>query len=79
MTGPQDAPPDSLERVPTQHVGPEYKSTDEKPEATVSKDLHLDNLQILPQTPQLIALLTYVTLCHSVIFAESMLWQDDTR
>lgn len=54
----------SLERVPSDHIGPEYKSMDEKPKATVSKTLDLDNLQILPQTPQLIALLTYVPPEH---------------
>lgn len=48
------------QEAPTQHVGPEYRSPDEKPKATVSKTLDLENLQVLPQTPQLIALLTYV-------------------
>jgi len=55
MSNEQDG---SLERVPSDHIGPEYRSLNEKPKATVSKTLDLDNLQVLPQTPQLIALLT---------------------
>lgn len=54
----QDAQDGSLERVPSEHIGPSYRPKDEKPEATVSKTLNLENLQVLPQTPQLIALLT---------------------
>ncbi len=50
-----------LEKVSSQtsqHVGPEYRSNNEKPEATVSQPVNLDNVHILPQTSQLIALLT---------------------
>lgn len=50
----------ALEEVPTKHLGPEYRPAEEKPKATVSKSLDLENLQVLPQTPQLIALLTYI-------------------
>ena len=55
-----DAPEDGheLERAPSQHLGPEYRSPDEKPSATVSTKVDQDNVHILPQTPQLIALLT---------------------
>lgn len=37
-----------------------YKSDGKKPEATVSKPVDVKNVHILPQTPQLIALLTLV-------------------
>lgn len=47
-----------LQRVPSKHLGPEYRSLDDKPEATVSKSVQQENVHILPQTPQLIALLT---------------------
>ena len=41
-------------------VGPKYRSEDEKPLATVSNQCAHENVIILPQTTQLIALLTYV-------------------
>ncbi|KAF2669190.1 uracil phosphoribosyltransferase [Microthyrium microscopicum] len=41
-------------------VGPEYKSAAEKPTATISTKLSHPNVTILPQTPQLIALLTMI-------------------
>lgn len=41
-----------------QCVGPNYRSESQKPSATVSTKLDLENVHILPQTPQLIALLT---------------------
>jgi uracil phosphoribosyltransferase len=47
--------------APTQTVGPDFKSRDEKPTATVSSEVGYDNVRVLPQTPQLIALLSYVT------------------
>lgn len=47
--------------APTQTVGPDFKSLDEKPTATVSSEVGYDNVRVLPQTPQLIALLSYVT------------------
>lgn len=43
---------------PAQGVGPIYWPEGEKPTATVSKDIPFDNVHVLPQTPQLIALLT---------------------
>ena len=47
-------------RGPTQGVGPGYRPDEQKPNATVSTDISYENVHILPQTPQLIALLTYV-------------------
>jgi hypothetical protein len=47
---------------PAQGVGPDYHSESPKPTATVSTKVSYDNVIILPQTPQLIALLTYVHL-----------------
>ena len=44
--------------APTKDVGPEYIPSNEKPTATVSTELEHPNVHILPQTPQLIALLT---------------------
>lgn len=43
---------------PAQGVGPFYRPDKEKPTATVSKEVRFDNVHVLPQTPQLIALLT---------------------
>ena len=43
-------------------VGPDYRPKAEKPTATVSTQVSHANVHILPQTPQLIALLTYVCL-----------------
>ena len=47
-----------LERAPSQHLGPDYMPPDVKPSATVSTKVDQDNVHILTQTPQLIALLT---------------------
>ena len=44
--------------APTQSVGPDYRPEQEKPRATVSKEPTQQNVTVLPQTPQLIALLT---------------------
>lgn len=41
-------------------VGPDYRPKAEKPRATVSTQVSHANVHILAQTPQLIALLTYV-------------------
>ena len=49
-------------QMPTKDVGPDYKPREEKPTATVSASISYDNVHILPQTPQLIALMTYVSL-----------------
>ena len=46
---------------PCQGVGPIYKPDGEKPTATVSQAVPYDNVHVLPQTPQLIALLTQVS------------------
>lgn len=43
---------------PTQCVGPDYREPSQKPVATVSTEVEHDNVITLPQTPQLIALLT---------------------
>ncbi|KAJ9623617.1 Uracil phosphoribosyltransferase, synthesizes UMP from uracil [Taxawa tesnikishii (nom. ined.)] len=48
------------EKAPTQCLGPEYKSESERPTATVSKHVEHDNVTVLEQTPQLIALLTAI-------------------
>ncbi|GAB1200541.1 Uracil phosphoribosyltransferase, synthesizes UMP from uracil [Aspergillus pseudonomiae] len=47
---------------PAQGVGPIYRPDGEKPTATVSKDIDYENVHVLPQTPQLIALLTIIRL-----------------
>ncbi|KAL1958321.1 hypothetical protein VTO42DRAFT_4638 [Malbranchea cinnamomea] len=47
-------------RSPSQGVGPVYKPDEEKPTATVSQVVPYDNVHVLPQTPQLIALLTMI-------------------
>lgn len=47
--------------APVDRVGPEYRPTTQKPTATVSTEITSDNVHILRQTPQLIALLTYAS------------------
>lgn len=44
--------------APTQTVGPDYRPDSQKPKATVSRESTQHNVTVLPQTPQLIALLT---------------------
>ncbi|OAL51071.1 PRTase-like protein [Pyrenochaeta sp. DS3sAY3a] len=51
---------DSQQAAPSQCVGPEYRPANLKPTATVSTPLKQANVHILPQTPQLIALLTMI-------------------
>ncbi|KAK5108283.1 Uracil phosphoribosyltransferase, synthesizes UMP from uracil [Meristemomyces frigidus] len=51
---------DTLHRAPSGHLGPSYKPTEEQPSATISTQVKLANVTILPQTPQLIALLTMI-------------------
>lgn len=46
--------------APTQGVGPDYRTESQKPTATISTEIAFDNVTVLPQTPQLIALLTWV-------------------
>lgn len=48
------------QQAPSQCMGPEYRRESEKPTATVSTQVSHDNIHILPQTPQLISLLTCV-------------------
>ncbi|KAK5681132.1 Uracil phosphoribosyltransferase, synthesizes UMP from uracil [Elasticomyces elasticus] len=48
------------QRAPSENLGPDYRPTEQKPEATVSTKVSHDNVTILPQTPQLIALLTMI-------------------
>ncbi|KAK4203666.1 putative uracil phosphoribosyltransferase [Triangularia verruculosa] len=50
----------SQEVAPVKCVGPEYRAEDQKPTATVSTVVHFDNVTVLPQTPQLIALLSII-------------------
>ncbi|MCJ1234501.1 Uracil phosphoribosyltransferase, synthesizes UMP from uracil [Varicellaria rhodocarpa] len=45
---------------PAHCVGPDYRPAKEKPTATVSTEISYENVHILPQTPQLIALLTMI-------------------
>jgi len=45
---------------PSQCVGPDYRPDGQKPTATVSTEVKHANVVILPQTPQLIALLTMI-------------------
>jgi hypothetical protein len=48
----------STETGPTKSVGPDYRAESQKPFATVSNPVKYENVITLPQTPQLIALLT---------------------
>ncbi|TGZ84535.1 PRTase-like protein [Ascodesmis nigricans] len=50
----------SAAEAPAAPIGPEYKDKEEKPQATVSTPISSQNVHILPQTPQLIALLTMI-------------------
>ena len=45
---------------PALNVGPAYRPDTEKPTATVSRKVNSDNVHVLAQTPQLIALLTMI-------------------
>lgn len=44
--------------APTRCLGPVYRADSQKPTATISKDVPFENVHVLTQTPQLIALLT---------------------
>ncbi|KAL9125944.1 MAG: hypothetical protein Q9217_004922 [Psora testacea] len=46
--------------APVQCVGPDYRPTAQKPTATISTEITYENVHILPQTPQLISLLTMI-------------------
>jgi len=50
----------SSEEAPQKCLGPDYRNESEKPKATISKKVEYPNVTVLPQTPQLISLLTYV-------------------
>ena len=56
--------------APAHCLGPDYRPETQKPTATVSTEISHDNVHTLPQTPQLIALLTYVA--HSSIAADNI-------
>lgn len=60
-------PSDSNPAAPAHCVGPDYRPQAQKPTATVSTDISYDNVHILPQTSQLIALLTYAHLPTTVV------------
>ncbi|KAH8821708.1 uracil phosphoribosyltransferase [Xylogone sp. PMI_703] len=47
-------------KSPTACVGPDYRPEQQKPTATVSTEVKFENVHVLPQTPQLIALLTMI-------------------
>ena len=49
--------------APAHCVGPDYRPKAQKPTATISTEVRYDNVHILPQTSQLIALLTYAATC----------------
>ena len=51
----------SVAKTPSQCVGPDYRPEKQKPTATVSTEVPFENVHTLPQTPQLIALLTWVS------------------
>ncbi|KAK4690712.1 hypothetical protein P7C71_g6140, partial [Lecanoromycetidae sp. Uapishka_2] len=53
-------PSDLNAAAPSHSVGPDYRPQAQKPTATVSTQISYDNVHILPQTSQLIALLTYI-------------------
>lgn len=50
---------------PALNVGPAYRPNHEKPTATVSRTSDNPNVHVLPQTPQLIALLTTIRDIHT--------------
>ncbi|CAG8959362.1 hypothetical protein HYALB_00007015 [Hymenoscyphus albidus] len=47
-------------KAPVSSVGPNYRPEQQKPTATISKEVPFENVHTLPQTPQLIALLTMI-------------------
>ncbi|KAK4251131.1 uracil phosphoribosyltransferase-domain-containing protein [Corynascus novoguineensis] len=50
----------NVKPAPTQCLGPVYRSESQKPTAAVSTGVEFDTVTILPQTPQLIALLSII-------------------
>ena len=66
--------------APAHRVGPYYRPDAQKPTATVSTQILYDNVHILPQTSQLLALLTYASPLFERSFrskSESSALQDD--
>jgi hypothetical protein len=57
----------TLQKTPSRTVGPDYRAEGELPIATVSTVVSHSNVHVLPQTPQLIALLRYVSNLTSKI------------
>lgn len=53
------------QRGPSDQLGPSYRDKDARPIATVSTQISQENVTILPQTPQLIALLTMIRDTHT--------------
>ncbi|KAK0720481.1 uracil phosphoribosyltransferase-domain-containing protein [Lasiosphaeris hirsuta] len=51
---------DKIKPAPTRPVGPDYRSESQKPAATVSVEVGIETVTVLPQTPQLIALLSII-------------------
>ena len=60
--------------APTRPVGPDYRAESQKPAATVSTPVDVETVTILPQTPQLIALLSCVTLSTSWKHGKELTW-----
>lgn len=56
MSAPSEKPRAAL----TRPVGPDYRSESQKPAATVSTPVDFETVTVLPQTPQLIALLSII-------------------
>jgi len=52
--------PGGTQLSPINCVGPDYRPEAEKPTATTSKEVSHETVHVLPQTPQLIALLTMI-------------------
>ncbi|KAL6849728.1 Uracil phosphoribosyltransferase, synthesizes UMP from uracil [Amphichorda felina] len=59
--------------APTQTVGPDFKSRDQKPTATVSTEVNYDNVCVLPQTPQLIALLSNTDRADFIFYSNRII------
>lgn len=74
------APTDA--QSPKQSVGPDYRSDKLKPTATVSTEVPFETVHILPQSPQLIALLTCVSLLFgyglAMLISSSMIRDKNT-
>lgn len=72
----------SLGPLPSPCVGPDFQGKGERPSATLSVEVGLDNVKVLPQTPQLIALLRYfreiVAKCLQLT-VHSMIRNNDTE